>query len=132
VLPVEFPAELRAFVNEQTWTFAKTMPEWPHEYIVRDRVDEELFERLVVYIRTHGHEGVRAEADDQSYHDFLATLIAEEVGHRAQTRIERSVRKARFPFLRSIEDFDFTFQTPCACSCSAATWAPNWSVRAGA
>ena len=53
----------------------------------------------------------RAEADDQSYRDFLATLIAEEVAHRAQTRIERSVRKARFPFLRTIEDFDFTFQT---------------------
>jgi DNA replication protein DnaC len=54
---------------------------------------------------------LRAEAEDQSYRDFLATLIAEEVAHRAQTRIERSVRKARFPFLRSIEDFDFTFQT---------------------
>lgn len=54
---------------------------------------------------------VRAEAEDQSYRDFLATLIAEEVAHRAQTRIERSVRKARFPFLRTIEDFDFTFQT---------------------
>src|SRR2546425_2215927 len=45
------------------------------------------------------------------YRDFLALLIAEEVAHRAQTRIERSVRKARFPFLRTIEDFDFTFQT---------------------
>jgi DNA replication protein DnaC len=54
---------------------------------------------------------LRAEADDQSYRDFLATLMAEEVAHRAQTRIERSVRKARFPFLRTIEDFDFTFQT---------------------
>jgi DNA replication protein DnaC len=54
---------------------------------------------------------VRAEAEDQSYRDFLATLIAEEVAHRAQTRIERSVRKARFPFLRTIEDFDYTFQT---------------------
>ena len=53
----------------------------------------------------------RAETEDQSYRDFLATLIAEEVAHRAQTRIERSVRKARFPFLRTIEDFDFTFQT---------------------
>ena len=46
-----------------------------------------------------------------SYRDFLATLIAEEVAHRAQTRIERSVRKAHFPFLRTIEEFDFTFQT---------------------
>ena len=54
---------------------------------------------------------LRAEVEDQSYRDFLATLMAEEVAHRAQTRIERSVRKARFPFLRAIEEFDFTFQT---------------------
>ena len=33
------------------------------------------------------------------------------MAHRAQTRVERSVRKARFPFLRTTEDFDFTFQT---------------------
>ena len=45
-----------------------------------------------------------------SYRDYLAVLIAEEVAHRAQTRITRSVHKARFPFLVSIEDFDFTFQ----------------------
>ena len=39
------------------WTFAKTMPEWPREYIVRERVDEELFVQLVVHIRTNGYEG---------------------------------------------------------------------------
>jgi hypothetical protein len=54
---VMFPAELLTFVNEQRWTFAKTMPEWPHEYIVRNRVDEELFERLVKHIRARGYEG---------------------------------------------------------------------------
>src|SRR2546427_8996720 len=53
----------------------------------------------------------RTETEGLSHRDFLALLIAEEVAHRAQTRIERSVRKARFPFLRTIEDFDFTFQT---------------------
>jgi hypothetical protein len=52
-----FPPELRAFVHAEPWTFAKTMLDWPHEYIVRSRVDEGLFERLVVHIRTHGHEG---------------------------------------------------------------------------
>jgi hypothetical protein len=52
-----FPAELRTFVDAQLWTFAKTMPEWPHEYIVRDRVDDRLFERLVSHIRAHGREG---------------------------------------------------------------------------
>jgi len=54
---VMFPAALLRFVNEQEWTFARTMPEWPHEYIVRNRVDEELFERLVGHIRLHGSEG---------------------------------------------------------------------------
>jgi len=57
-MPAVFPPDIRAFVDEQAWTFAKTMPEWPHEYIVRDRVDEALFERLVVHIREHGREGM--------------------------------------------------------------------------
>lgn len=54
---MSLPAELRAFIAEQRWTFAKTMPEWPHEYIVRDRVDERLFEGLVRHIRAQGREG---------------------------------------------------------------------------
>ena len=52
-----FPTELMAFVNEQKWVFAKTMAKWPHEYIVRERVDDELFEQLVRHIRTHGYKG---------------------------------------------------------------------------
>ncbi len=51
------PFDLRTFVEAQHWTFAKTMRDWPHEYIVRDRVDEGLFERLVVHIRENGVEG---------------------------------------------------------------------------
>jgi DNA replication protein DnaC len=53
----------------------------------------------------------RAEAEGMSHRDYLATLMAEEVAHRAQTRIERSVRRAKFPFLATMETFDFTFQT---------------------
>ena len=51
------PAPLREFVDSEEWTFAKTMPEWPHEYLVRSRVDTQLFESLVRHIREHGHEG---------------------------------------------------------------------------
>ena len=54
---MSFPEDLRTFVDGQAWTFAKTMPEWPHEYIVRDRVDETLFEDLVRHIRAQGREG---------------------------------------------------------------------------
>lgn len=53
----------------------------------------------------------QAEQEGMSYRDFLALLVAEEVAHRAQTRIARAVRRAHFPFLATIEDFDFTFQT---------------------
>jgi len=54
---------------------------------------------------------VQAETEETSHRDFLATLIAEEVAHRAETRIQRSTRKARFPFLATIEDYNFAFQT---------------------
>ena len=52
-----FTQELAGFVSEQAWTFAKTMPVWPHEYIVRAQGDERLFEVLVRHIREHGYEG---------------------------------------------------------------------------
>jgi hypothetical protein len=51
------PEDLKRFVNKEQWTFAKTMPAWPHEYLVRDRVDKELFERMVIHIRSNGYEG---------------------------------------------------------------------------
>jgi DNA replication protein DnaC len=61
--------------------------------------------------RLYAELETRAEQEQLSYRDYLATLVAEEVAHRAQTRIQRSVRKAKFPFLGTIEDFDFTFQS---------------------
>ena len=52
-----FPEELRLFVDQEKWTYAKTMPKWPHEYIVRERVDECLFSQLVRHIRARGYDG---------------------------------------------------------------------------
>ena len=61
--------------------------------------------------RLHGELATRAEAEGMSYRTSLETLIAEEIAHRSETRLTRAVRAARFPFLRTIEDFNFTFQT---------------------
>jgi len=47
------------------------MPQWPHEYIVRERVDESLFEQLVRHIRANGSEGT-------FYHEKY--IFFEEVG----------------------------------------------------
>jgi hypothetical protein len=50
---MKFPNNLKVFVAQVKWTFAKTYAStWPHEYIVRSRVDEDLFIRLVQHIRT--------------------------------------------------------------------------------
>ena len=54
---LRMPTPLREFVDTEEWTFAKTMPEWPHEYLVRHRVEAQLFEELVHHIRQHGQEG---------------------------------------------------------------------------
>jgi len=61
--------------------------------------------------RLYAELATRAEAEGLGYRAYLETLIAEEVAHRAETRVTRAVRKARFPFLRTIDDFNFTFQT---------------------
>jgi len=55
---MSLPSELKIFVETTAWTFAKTYADtWPHEYIVRDRVEEKLFLALVRHIREHGYEG---------------------------------------------------------------------------
>ena len=61
--------------------------------------------------RLYAELATRAETEGMSYHTYLETLIAEEVAHRTETRLTRAVRGARFPFLRTIDDFNFTFQT---------------------
>jgi DNA replication protein DnaC len=53
----------------------------------------------------------RAEGESMPYQTYLELLIAEEIAHRAETRLRRAVRKAHFPFVRTIDDFNFTFQS---------------------
>ena len=61
--------------------------------------------------RLYAELETRAEKEEMSHRDYLAILIAEEVAHRGETRVRRSVHQARFPFLATIEEFDFTFQS---------------------
>lgn len=53
----------------------------------------------------------RAEAESWTYREFLEHLVTEELAHRADTRMQRAAKKARFPFVKTIEEFDFTFQS---------------------
>jgi DNA replication protein DnaC len=54
---------------------------------------------------------VRAVAEGWSHRDYVAVLMAEEVANRNNTRIKKATRRARFPYLKTIEEYDFVFQT---------------------
>jgi hypothetical protein len=55
--------ELREFVRSSPWTFARTMPEIPHEYTLRTEApDERVFERVVLHIREEGYKAVFGSA----------------------------------------------------------------------
>ena len=53
----------------------------------------------------------RAEKEGMGYAEYLRILLSEEIAHRGQTRVQRMTHRAKFPFLRTIEEFDFTFQS---------------------
>ena len=74
---------------------------------------EPLFRRLNLAHTRRIYQAVadRAEKENWTYRDFLALLLAEEVAHRKQTRLQRFTRKADFPFLKTIDEFDFTLQS---------------------
>ena len=61
--------------------------------------------------RLYPDYSARAAAEGWSHRDFLALVIAEEVAHRNDTRIEKAARRAHFPFIKTIESFDFVFRS---------------------
>lgn len=53
----ELPPELENFIGSSRWRFAKTYAgTWPHEYIMQEDVDNELFLSLVRHIDARGYE----------------------------------------------------------------------------
>jgi len=65
----EFKSGIKDFISTVIWTYAKTMQEWPHEYIVRGKVDEKLFKETVNHIRGFGYDGY--------YYDDIYTYFEE-------------------------------------------------------
>lgn len=53
----------------------------------------------------------RAEREQWGFERFLGVLVSEEVAQRKGTRLRRVTAQARFPFLKTIDDFDFTHQS---------------------
>lgn len=52
----QLPERIGQFIADTPWTFAKTYArDWPHEYIVREKVDAALFDELATHIDRHGY-----------------------------------------------------------------------------
>ena len=97
-----FPEDLQRFVDEAVWTYARTMPQWPHEYIVRGRVDDQLFGRLVRHIRAHGREGpfykrqfIYFEAEGRLYWTMGAPIEDTTVVNRCKVEDSYVARRKR-------------------------------------
>jgi DNA replication protein DnaC len=68
----------------------------------------------------------RAEREEWSYRDFLALLVTEEIAQRQQTRIARMVRRAHFPFFKTIDDFNFSMQSTVRLALLGSALAPDF------
>lgn len=67
-----------------------------------------------------------AEKEHWSYEHLLFVLFSEEVAHRRGTRLARAVRAAQFPFLRTIEEFDFSYQSTLRLTSVGSLLAPDF------
>src|SRR5688572_22675363 len=82
--------------------------------MIADETDlDALFKRLHLANARRVWRGLidRAERERWAYRDFLTLLATEEIAHRQQTRLARLTRRAHFPFLKTIDDFNFTYQS---------------------
>jgi len=47
---------LKSFIKNSTWIFAKSYAKtWPHEYIIQEKVDNDLFLELANFIDNNGY-----------------------------------------------------------------------------
>ncbi len=79
--------------------------------LVVDRVESNLTRLRMPRIREILERVLKsAEHQDSSYLNFLDELLEEEVAAKEQRRIETAIRTSGLPFIKSIDEFDFTFQ----------------------
>lgn len=79
--------------------------------LVFDRIESNLIRLRLPRIREI-LQAVINSAEDQgkSYLSFLDDLLEEEVAQKEQRRIETALKISGLPFIKSIDEFDFTFQ----------------------
>ena len=81
------------------------------ETLVAERIESNLNRLRLPRIRDILERAIKtAEKKGSSYLSFLDELLEEEVAHKEQRRIETALKISGLPFIKGIEEFDFTFQ----------------------
>jgi len=52
----------------------------------------------------------QAVSSNMSYMDFLSGLVSEEVTYKERKSVQNRIKSARFPIVKSLDDFDYAFQ----------------------
>jgi DNA replication protein DnaC len=52
----------------------------------------------------------RATKGNLQYEEYLALLLGEELNRKTEGSIRAKIGKAKFPFVKTVEEFDFSFQ----------------------
>ncbi|WP_279626552.1 ATP-binding protein [Halobacillus karajensis] len=51
-----------------------------------------------------------ASKNNVPYSDFLITLLSQEIEQKEKAALDKRLKKAKLPYIKSIHDFDFSFQ----------------------
>ena len=79
--------------------------------LILDRIQNSLIRLRLPRMREILESVMQAAQEKQkSYLSFLDDLLEEEIACREQRRVETSVKISGLPFIKSIDEFDFTFQ----------------------
>ena len=65
--------------------------------------------RLSGMAKTLGHRHQEAKANDLDYLEFLERLIDDEITRRKDNLLNRRLKSAQFPMLKTMDEFDFAF-----------------------
>src|SRR5262252_10712287 len=78
---------------------------------------QEHMQRLRLFKSRERLEALLQEATtkDASYADFLDTLLTEEVASKTAKHVTMRTHLARFPFVKGLDAFDFSYQPSLAC-----------------
>jgi len=76
-----------------------------------ERIEEALkMLKLTGILGTYNHLSQFANKKNSTFHEYLESLLEKEILVKEDNRIQHWTQQAKFPFIKTLSDFDFSFQ----------------------